>query len=74
MKLYRLTEKIKYCKEHGHKKIKSSVYLSAHYGASGQGNLTAWEWCSRCGQIYDRLPNSSEIAEWDKMLKTEITI
>jgi hypothetical protein len=59
--------KIKYCKEHGHKEASSHI-------ASGQGGTKVYAYCERCGMGYERGLTNKESSFWDKEMRTPMTI
>jgi hypothetical protein len=69
IKLKNFYEKIKRCEDKGHKPKKNSGYV-----ASGQGGTRVYKECSRCGMLYERCLTSKESGDFDKMMRTPMTI
>lgn len=65
-KLINLSEKIKYCENHGH------VPDSEQIG-SGQGGTKVYGICKRCGAGYTRGLNPGEWKEFNEMMNTPFT-
>jgi len=61
------SEKIKYCKKHGHTKG------SSHIG-SGQSGTKVYVNCAHCGMNYDRPLTQKEWENFDKMMNTPMII
>jgi hypothetical protein len=62
-------DKQNYCEKHGHLKRNSSSTIT-----EGMGRTDAWDFCPRCGQMYDRMPTPEEMKEWNELLRTPYNI